>query len=295
MMRKMLAIPVAGALLSVGLVTAQDRPIPTKPGQSQEIQRQPGQVQPGQKQTVEGADRATRPMTDQTLAACAVIDNQAEVAVATMARDKVQHEDVRKFAGMLIEDHQAFLTKLEKFAPGAASQKLEDGNYASRAKLEQTSTNSPRANQTPGTTPRTTPGTTPDTPSGIRQVSGTQTAAQAHDGQAADQVVQIQREIAQECLQAAKKELQSKQGVELDQCFLGHQIAMHAGMIARLTVFQRHASDDLAQVFAQGVETAEKHKEEAEKLMKKLDTSNPNAAQRRTERKENREERRESN
>ena len=81
-------------------------------------------------------------------------------------------------------------------------------------------------------------------------------------------------------------ESRKKKGAELDQCFIGFQIAKHAAMKTKLTVFQRHASSELAQVFGQGIETTEKHMQEAEAIMKKLDASD-SKSERREERRDN--------
>jgi hypothetical protein len=277
-------IPVAGALLSAALVSAQEnnesQKRPAEAGQT------PAQTERTQRQgTTQTGDRAQWQKPDQIMASCVAIANQEELALVKMSQDKLQNEEVKKFAKTLIDEHQAFLTKLEKFAPQAARQPL-DHKSTTRTDLEKTSTNPNRVEQANATTTDNQPG--------VRQTVGT-AGDKNQAGQSVDtmDLIQVEREIAQECLNAAKTELQSKQGIEADQCFLGYQIAKHAGMKAKLTVFERHASDDLAKVFAEGVDTMEKHKTEAEKLMKEIDSTDQ-GRQRRAERRENREEKRDN-
>jgi predicted outer membrane protein len=278
-LRKVIAVPVCGAaLISVALVAAQERQAQParQPGQAQPAQTQPGQAQQAGRPTAVD-QRAQWQNADQTLATCVAIDNQEEVALAKFAQDKVRHEDVKKFTKMMVEDHQAFLQKLQKFSPEAmrdeflneqsASKRTESARSPSKSGVDQ-------ANATNAERPV------------IQQTNATQPTA-SRSGQALD-FLQIHREIAQECLASSKEELGKKKDAELDQCFIGFQIAKHAAMKTKLTVLQRHASPELAQVFAQGAETSEKHLKEAVEIMKKLDNSDS-----KSRREERREERRE--
>ncbi len=269
-LRKVIAVPVCGAaLVSAALVVAQERQAqPTKqPSQTQQSGR-PAEV----------GQRAQWHNADQTLATCVAIDNQEEVALAKFVQDKVQHADVKKFANMMVEDHQAFLQKLQQFSPEAtrdgflneqrASIRNESARATSKSGVEQakaTSADQPVVQQTNATQPTTT----------------------AKSDQPVD-FIQLHREIAQECLASSKAALGKKKDGEIDQCFIGFQIVKHAAMKTKLTVLQRHASPELAQVFADGAQTAEKHMQEAEAIMKKLDTSD--SKQKREERREERRE-----
>ncbi len=293
---KMVVIPIAGAMLSAAYVSAQDnqpqpgqtKPAQNQPGQTQSGQRPTGQNQPGQRQQT--ADHSGWQNSDQAMAASVAIDNQAEIALSKMAGEKLQNEEVKQFASMMVEQHQAYLKKLQKYAPDVAGEELQEGNTPTQGNQGQAAnsrTNRQKVDQAKATRD--------DAPS-VRPASGTQadrTAGQtdAQGGSGAD-FVQIQKEIAQECLRSAKAEFQEKQGVEADQCFLGHQIAIHGAMKAKLTVLQRHASGELSQVFAEGAETAEKHRKEAEKLMSQVDNSD-SASEKRLERREGRVDRRE--
>jgi predicted outer membrane protein len=274
------AFTVAGAIVSAAWVSAQDN----------QNQPQPGRTQ--QEQSQSQADRAKltdeRPgwqNADQLMASCITIQNLEEVALAKLAEDKLQNEEVKKFAAMMQEQHQAYLTKLEKFASEAARQPLDLKGTASRSELELTSTT--------GRTKQVSEAT-PDDRADANKTTTAEKDRTTQSDKSGKQIdlIQIDREIAQECLNAAKAEMEKKEGVEADQCFLGYQIAKHAAMKTKLTVFERHASPELAKVFAEGAATAEKHKNEAEEIMKSL-ASADTGAERRAQRRETREDRRE--
>ena len=265
-LRKVIAVPVCGAaLVSAALVIAQDR-------QAQPA-KQPAQARQSGRQAEVG-QRAQWQNADQTLATCVAIDNQEEVALAKFAQDKVQHEDVKKFAKMMVEDHQAFLQKLQRFSPEATRDGLLNEQSAS------TRNESARATSKSGV--EQAKATNADQPV-IQQTNATQPNTAARSGQPVD-FIQLHREMAQECLASSKEELGKKKDGEVDQCFIGFQIAKHAAMKTKLTVLQRHASPELAQVLADGAEATGKHMKEAEAIMKKLDTSD--AKHKREERRE---------
>ena len=197
--------------------------------------------------------RAHGENTDHMLATCVAIGNQEEVAIAKFAADKAQHKDVKEFAAMLVKDHQAFNEKLQKFAPEAT----QDGYL-----MEKDATTVDGDRRTSKTKPKA-----PTSESGsIQQTSATK---EASNGQSLD-LVQLHRELAQECIQSAMMGMSHKDKSEFDECFIGYQIAMHAGMKNKLTVFERHVSEDLKQVLAAGRETTEMHMKKAEQIMKKL-------------------------
>jgi hypothetical protein len=278
---RLAAFTLAGAFLSAALVSAQVNQNQTQPGRTQQGQTE---VQSGRAKVTD--ERSGWKDTDQLMASCITIQNLEEVALAKMAEDKLQSDEAKKFATMMQEQHQAYLTKLEKFASEAARQPLDLEGSASRTELELTSTTKGRTKQVTETTP--------DDRTDADKTTSTDKDRTTQPDKSGSQVdlIQLDREIAQECLNAAKAEMQGKQGVEADQCFLGYQIAKHAAMKAKLTVFERHASPELAKVFAEGADTAEKHKNEAEEIMKGL-ASADTGAERRAQRREAREERRE--
>lgn len=108
-----------------------------------------------------------------------------------------------------------------------------------------------------------------------RSTSSTQAgqAEQAHAGQATiDQLMQIKDQVAQQCLEMAKRELNQLEGTEFDKAYMGMQVGAHHQMAAQLTVFKLHASPALQSVVAKGLEATEQHLENAKRLCKQLDT-----------------------
>lgn len=220
--------------------------------------------QPARQPAVQVGQRAHWKNSDQSLATCVAIANQEEVALAKFAEEKANSREVKDFAKMLVSDHQAFLKKLEKYAPEAARD-----NYLT----EQHQTASNDATKAPGGVQvRVQPagGANPaaTTTNPIQQTAGVEINA----GAPGIDFVQLHREIANECIRTSKDELSKKDGKKFDECFIGHQIAKHAEMKTKLTVFERHASGELKDLFASGRETTEKHMQKAESIMKDLDS-----------------------
>jgi predicted outer membrane protein len=169
-----------------------------------------------------------------TFASCVAIENQEEIAIAKFAKEKSKNKDVQKFADMLVKDHTEFLGKLRKLAPEATKEGF----------LTEESTD-----------------------------GKTRTAAKPPlDGQRDGTVDQLalQRELAEQCVEDSKAALSEKSAEEFDECFVGQQIAKHAAMKTKLTVFQRHASDELGELLAAGEKKTFEHLEHVEKLIKQL-------------------------
>jgi predicted outer membrane protein len=270
--RKLFAIPLCGASLVMSNLFGADQ-VQAPPAQQQPTQAQQ-QGRPGQ-----AGQRAQWQNADHTLASCVATANQEEVALAKFAQDKAQNDDVKHFAKMMIEDHQAFLEKLEKFAPEASRKGyLDEKNSSTRDDSNQTTSTKTGVQPAGGANNANQAGA-------IQQTKGTQAAARGN--QPLD-IVALDREVAQECLKSTKEKLQEKKGSEFDECFITQQVIKHAAMKDKLAVFQRHASAELAQVLSDGAETTEKHLKEAEDILKNL--SNDSASK--SSRQERREERR---
>jgi predicted outer membrane protein len=251
-LRKALAIlSFAASIPGIELLLAQ-QPSPTAPAKQ-------AQAQPAAPRAAQGGQRAAWLTADQTLATCLAIDNQGEIAIAQFVQARTKNDDVKEFAQMLMDDHKAFLKKLERYAPEAT----RDGYLNSPRQT--TSKDSPEAKpavQAAG-------GANPAQPAKpIQQTAGAQ-PNNAPAGQAID-FIQLHREVAEQCIADSKQMLSKKEGNEADTCFVGHQIARHAAMKTQLTVFERHASGELGQILSDASETVTKHMEHAEKLMEQL-------------------------
>jgi len=229
-------------------------------------QQQAGQAAQGN----QAGQRGRAMNADQKLASCIAIANQEEIAIARMAEEKLHNREIKEFAKMLVEDHQAFLKKLSQYAPEAAHENSLNeltehaGKDGSRQSESGKSTSSNSTNNSNGAN---------STSSQTNRDANVRQAASSNEGDGGHlDMVQLHREIAAECIRAAKKEMADKDGDEFDQCFITSQIVKHGDMKTKLTVFERHASGDLKQVIAQGISTTEQHKSKAETLAKQLES-----------------------
>lgn len=82
--------------------------------------------------------------------------------------------------------------------------------------------------------------------------------------------LQLHQEISTQCLKDSQEYLSKKKGAEFDECFVGMQIAKHAGMHSTLTVLQRQATGKLQGLIKDALETNKEHMEAAVKLMEQL-------------------------
>lgn len=236
--------------------------------QQQPLQQQPGQpARPGvQVQVNSPHARMMAPqVTQEMMASCVAIANQEEVAIARFASQKAKNSDVKSFAKTLIEDHQAFLKKLERFTPEAREGALEQASHSEpadrqgRGTIQQTAAvEQQEERQRAGNARQAQPG------------QQAQPGAQANQQAGGLDVIQLDREIAQQCISNAKKKLSEVDSDRFDHCFIGHQIAAHEAMVTKLSVLKRHCSGELAQLLEDGIETTNKHLKEAEKIMDKL-------------------------
>ncbi len=102
------------SLLASAQLLAQQTTAPREQQQNQPRtqQGQPAQPgQPGQRQQGQPGQRA-----DAQLAACLIVDNEGEVAVAKLAQQKASNPQVKRFAEQMIEDHGQMLKKLQQVA-----------------------------------------------------------------------------------------------------------------------------------------------------------------------------------
>ena len=197
-------------------------------------------------------------VTPEQIAACWALDNQEEVILAKFAQEKTKNKEVTAFAKMVAEEHQACLKKLSKYAPEASRDGYLVSNQADVPKSRNESTSSGTANTDPSQKQK----------QGENSVQNSNSSGTATAG---IDMMQLQREIAQQCISDSKKYLNSKDANEFDKCFVGIQIAKHAAMRTKLIVFQRHTSAEMQQMVTEGIQSTEKHLKAAEALMATLD------------------------
>jgi len=184
---------------------------------------------------------------DEQLAAIMLAGCQNEVELGKFAQSMLKSPEAKQFAERLVKDHQAACDKLQKLAgryhDGDAAARLEP-----RGKLE----------------------------FGRLKVEASGVAIKAKgEGDTQHTVavldwVQIQQQIASECLASAKAELQNNESKHFDECFIGMQIGAHMKMVDQLKVFQKYASTNLRGQIDAGLETAQAHLKEAKAIMETL-------------------------
>jgi hypothetical protein len=189
---------------------------------------------------------------------------------------------------MLVKDHTAFLKKLQKYAPEAAQENFLTATTISSQEVR-TSGPADQRKQAARREERRReraenkgkPNLTDDQKSTdpveqalrkgkgpIQQVAATSEITETSDLQV--DVMQLHREMAEQCLADTQQLLSEKSEQEFDACFIGLQIARHASMKAKLTVCERHATGELKDLLSQARETTSEHLEHAQKLMKDL-------------------------
>lgn len=167
---------------------------------------------------------------DKHIAACALLSNQEEVALAKLGVEKADHEDVKKFAEMLIEHHQQAISKIEKAAPQLASMNLMLRNAD----------------------------------------GDSQPAANEQQAGAMDPQLMMARQIKEECLAMTRKALNEKEGADFDKAFLGQQCMAHMGMLAGIKGSEPFASQQMKPLLNECMKTTEQHLTKAKELMEKV-------------------------
>jgi uncharacterized protein (DUF305 family) len=82
--------------------------------------------------------------------------------------------------------------------------------------------------------------------------------------------LELQQEIATQCLKDTQEYLGQKKGADFDRCFVALQIAKHAGMKSTLTVLQRHTTGKVQGVIKESLAMNTQHMQGAVELMEQL-------------------------
>jgi predicted outer membrane protein len=224
-------------------------------------------------------------VVDYFLASCLLGQNQGEVQLSEIALQKSENPEVKQFAQKMVTDHKRLIEQLQ---PLAAMQ--SGANRPASSLLGGTSEAQGRSETTVGRTTDTTavPGssgagqtippagatTTPPGANPARDIATnvTANAAMAAAGGPVHQLMQIEKQINERCLQIARDELQQKSGAEFDKCFVGYAIGAHGHTVAALEVIGKQSQGRLAQVAQQAQPTVQQHLDQAKQLMKRLDS-----------------------
>jgi len=231
---------------------------------------------------------------DHYLASCLLAKNEGEVQLSEIAQQKSENAEVKQFAQKMIQDHRKMIEQLQPLASmqGGTSRGASGTTGTSSANERNTTTDisssSGRSESTSRTSDTTaTPGSsgagqTTNSPSGTTAAPQIGATADATSTSAATdrssagsgavhQLMQIDRQINERCLQANKEELQQKTGAEFDKCFVGNAISAHVKALAALEVIGQQTQGQLAQVAQQAQPTVQQHLDHAKQLMKQLE------------------------
>jgi predicted outer membrane protein len=251
------AAAAAGIFLTAAMVSAQERR--ESQDLKQEKQKAPAESRdPAGQAGRDQADRS-RGQGDSQLAGWLVADNEGEIALGKFAAGRAQNSEVKKFAQTMADEHTEFLNKLRRISP-IASTGTPEGDLGRTARDKATRpTEEPKRTQPKPDTAQTQP---QDEITIRRGYRGAESRVD---------LLQVKQEIAKQCLETTRKELEAKSGAEFDKCYVGHQIFAHLGMADTLKVMKHHASPELRQLLEEGEKNTQKHLEQAKNLMKQLD------------------------
>jgi predicted outer membrane protein len=216
--------------------------------------------------------------TNKYLVTCLRNGNQAEVTISKLAAQKANDEDVKAFAQQMVKDHMDFLSKLDRIrqegvlTTGTSSSTQTQSRTEIRSRNANTDPN-PAANRVAGQTDSSDQARGARTEVRVDTTRGNVTASAngAAIGGHGDQIIRIEKEVADRMVSTKQRELNEKQGKEFDQCFMFMQVAAHSEMVDKLTVFKGHARGELQQVIEEGLEKTQQHLEHAKQLAQRID------------------------
>jgi predicted outer membrane protein len=204
------------------------------------------------------------------LATCLTIKNQAEIDANEFAQQRAQNPEVKQFAQQMVQDHQQLAQKLQQLpsfqvaALRSAQRPGADGQFDAQRQPTDTA-------RTPGTQPAP----------GANRLENQAVTADRPAGQnwALHNLLQIDRQITDRCMQMVREELESKSGPEFDKCYLGSQIGNHVQMLAALEVIEQQAQGELRQAAQEAKPIVQQHLEHAKQLAKQLEGTSRTGAQ----------------
>jgi len=236
--------------------------------QNQNQNQNPNAAQPAATapQNAEQAKATNASSADAQIAAALVLGNRNEVILSQLAQQQAQDPEVKQFAERMIQDHQKMIQTLQAFAGSALSANAQ--SQATQPAGAARTTEQPSADRAGQPNAQPQAAALPATRQGERTAVEQATTVHAPGGL---DFVSIHQEMADQCLQSSRRELEQKQGVEFDKCYVGMAIGAHMHAADAIRVFQRHAGSELQKALADGLKTTEEHLAHAKQLMKRLD------------------------
>lgn len=248
------AFCAAATFLAAGAVaSAQEEGQPERRPEARPAERAP--ADPAEAERGRASPQASQ-KNDAALATCLLIDNQVEAALGEFAQKRAESEEVRKFAERMVQEHSQAAETFKRIALAGKA------DSAAATSPEATRADAPRADA-----PREEVA-----PRATREAAARTDRADAYAvNPQAMFFITLKKEMGEQCLQSAQKELGAKKGEDFDRCYMTSQVMAHQHMHDALTVMERHAGQELRQAIAQAKETTEQHLEEAKSIAKKFE------------------------
>jgi predicted outer membrane protein len=196
------------------------------------------------------------------VAATMLLANKAQVKLNEKIKDKLESDDVRKFAEKMIEEHRAGAEKMEQHAPQAARMEIDLD-----ADRDDQQARQPGQPGQPGQLgQQRQPGQT-------GQLGQQQTQLGQQSDQLQEQLLDIEKRAFEEGISMFLSEVEDKDGDKLDKAYLSQQVAAHMAMCARLSAVEGHVSGELNQIVQDSKDKVKSHLEKAKELLKERDDS----------------------
>ena len=213
------------------------------------------QAQQSKQPTAPAAGNQHDKLFDAHVASCLILGNQNEIAAARIAEEKAESDNVRAFAKEMIDAHQKCIDSLERFA---------HNHHRDRASRE------PGASRKRGAAAAATVAAEPEPAKaspGADEPRGATTAQAGEHHEHFSKYMKIREELADQCRASVKRELDTTDGREFDECFMGLQVGYHMLLVDELTVLIRHGSPELKPVLQQDLVQAQKHFDKAKQIL----------------------------
>jgi predicted outer membrane protein len=293
------AVFSTAVLLSSAAILLAQQPQPAAQPRPAQPRVQPGQptqpAQPGQFGRQPGQPGAQNQQLEPSIVTLLIIDNNKEIALGQLGEQTTDNEDIKHFCQMIAKDHSNFVQKLQERS-GAAGRnpRLGAGLGAGQPLAGQPAAGRPATATQPRTGAQPREAAQPDRDATAQQDQDRQGTRQQErttqqDDQQAQgqqritvakpvignqpgaQVLQLCQEVAEKCLDTARKDAEKHKGADFDKHFMAAQVVAHKEMLDKLQVFQQHVSQDTAQLLADAQETTQKHLEEAKSICEQLE------------------------
>ena len=215
--------------------------------------------------------------SDAPLAACMLIKGKKQIEVCRFALTKIQDADVKAFAQAEIDEHETLKKKLQTLgydAPTPAGAGGAAPRGAGTPPGAAPTTTNPTTGSPPPATGRNdgTPAAGAPAATGARMAGGTVVmVGKATLDPGTSMVIDIDREVGEQCAATCKSELSKLDGVKFDKAFVGGQLHAHYDLFDHDVVFRKHATAAMAPALDEARAIIEKHIATCKQLMEKLE------------------------